>query len=155
MNYRALDVTMKTWLRCVGRAVGFGLAWAIVWAPVAVLVGTTIVDPDNSMDELWVAVGVYPGFLCGVILFVLVGMAEGHRRFEELPLSRVATWGAVAGLLVGVLPFALGDSNTAVAAWLLGVVVVGSITLLSVVSALGSAMLLRAVERRQSHALAG
>jgi len=150
-----MDVTMKNWLRSVGRAVGFGLAWAIVWAPLAVLIGTTIVDPDNSMDEMWVAVGAYPGFLCGVIFFVLVGVVEGHRRFDELSLSRVATWGGVAGLLVGVLPFLLGDSNTAVPVWLLGVVVVGSITLLSVVSALGSAMLLRTVERRQRHALAG
>ena len=52
---------MKKWLRRIRGAVLMGLAWAAVWAPVAVLLGTFVVDPDNSMDEMWVAVGAYPG----------------------------------------------------------------------------------------------
>jgi hypothetical protein len=102
-----------------------------------------IVDPDNSMDEMWVAIGAYPGFLCGVIFFALLGIAEGRRRFDELSLARVGAWGAVSGLLVGALPFAVGTSTTELPVWLWGVVVIGSIILLSAVSAVASAVLFR------------
>ncbi len=56
---------MKNWLRRIRGAVLMGLTWAVVWAPIGVLIGM-IVDPDESMDEMWFAVGGYPGFLCGV-----------------------------------------------------------------------------------------
>jgi hypothetical protein len=139
---------MKKWPGRIGRAVGMGLTWAVVWAPVAVLIGTMIVDPDNSMDEMWVVAGAYPGFLCGVIFSTVVGIAEGRRRFDELSLSRVGAWGAVSGLLVGMLPFVVGTPNTKLPLWQLGVAVIGSITLLSAVSAVGSALLFRAARER-------
>jgi hypothetical protein len=139
---------MKKWPGRIGRAVGMGLTWAVLWAPVAVLIGTMIVDPDNSMDEMWVVAGAYPGFLCGVIFSTVVGIAEGRRRFDELSLSRVGAWGAVSGLLVGMLPFVVGTPNTKLPLWQLGVAVIGSITLLSAVSAVGSALLFRAARER-------
>ena len=147
-------VVMKMWLGRIGGAVLIGLTWAVVWAPVAVLIGL-IVDPDGSMDEMWVAIGAYPGFLCGVLFSAVLGIAEGGRGFDELSLSRVGAWGAVAGLLVGVLPFLIGESTSELPPWLLGVVVVGSITLLSTVSAVGSALLPRYAARRQTRAGAG
>ena len=52
-----------------------------------------IVDPDGSMDEMWVAVGAYPGLLCGVIFAAVFGMAEGRHRFDELSLARAGAWG--------------------------------------------------------------
>ena len=127
---------MRTLLRNLGGAIRMGLFWAAVWAPVAVLIGAYIVDPDNSMDEMWVLVGAYPAFVCGVIFFTLLRIAEG-RRLGELALSRVAAWGAASGLLVGVLALVLGTPRTD----LVGVAIMGSMTLLSSVSALGSALL--------------
>lgn len=124
-------------------AVLMGLAWAVVWAPVAVLVGVLIVDPDNSMDEMWVVIGAYPGFLCGVLFSVMMG-----RR--DLPLSRAGVWGAVAGLLVGTLPFTIGESSSELPLWQLAALVIGTITLLSALSAVGSALLLRHFARRQA-----
>jgi hypothetical protein len=124
-----------------------GLTWAVVWAPVAVLIGM-IVDPDGSMDEMWVAVGAYPGFLGGVLFSAVLGIAAGRRRFDELSLARVGAWGAAAGFLVGALPFAVGESTTELPLWLLAVVVIGSITLLSGISAAGSLALARRAERR-------
>jgi len=88
-------------LRIIRDAAGMGVLWAVAWAPVGVLIGT-IVDPDESMDEPWVMVGMLPGFLCGVLFLALLRLAEG-RRLDELTLSRAAAWGAVSGLLAPVL----------------------------------------------------
>jgi hypothetical protein len=139
---------MKKWLRRFRGAIGMGLLWALVWAPAAVLVGM-IVDPDGSMDEMWVAIGAYPGFLGGVIFSAVLGIVAGRRRFEELSIARFAAWGAAAGLVVGALPFAVGGSATGRPQALLGAAVIGSITVMSAVSAAGSLALARRAERRR------
>lgn len=139
---------MKKWLRRIRGAVGMGLTWAVVWAPVAVLIGM-LVDPDGSMDEMWVAIGAYPGFLGGVVFSAVLGIAARRRRLDELSISRVAAWGAVAGLLVGTLPFTIGESTTELPLWLLAGVVIGSITLLSALSAAGSLALARMGDTRE------
>lgn len=123
-------------------AVGLGLLWAMAWAPVAVLLGM-VVDPDDSMDEMWVAIGAYPGFLGGVVFSVVLAIAARRSSLHELSLPRVSAWGALAGLLVGALPFVLGDPTSARSPWLLGGVVIGTITLLSAASAAGSLALAR------------
>ena len=139
---------MRTWLRRIRGAVLMALTWAVVWAPVGVLIGM-IVDPNDSMEEMWVAVGAYPGFLCGAVFSAVLGIAEGRRRFDELSLSRVGAWGAVSGLLVGVLPFVVGTLSAELPLWLWGVVIIGPVTLLSSVSAVGSALLARMVKKRE------
>lgn len=139
---------MKQWLTRIRGAVVMGLGWAVVWAPVAVLVGL-ILDPDGSMDEMWPAIGAYPGFLCGVVFTALLGIAYG-RRLGELPLSRAAAWGAAAGVLVGVLPFTIGESTSKLPVWQLAAIVIGSFTAMSAASAVGSAMLARYVAWRQA-----
>ncbi|HEX2208133.1 MAG TPA: hypothetical protein VHG93_10665 [Longimicrobium sp.] len=138
---------MKKGLRRIRGAIGMGLTWAVVWAPVAVLIGM-FVDPDGSMDEMWPAIGAYPGFLGGVVFSVVLAIAARRRGLDELSLSRVAAWGAAAGLLVGVLPFTIGEPTTERPLWLLAGVVIGSITLLSAVSAAGSLALARMAEKR-------
>ena len=124
------------------RVILMALTWALVWAPVGLVVGT-IVDPNESMDEPWLVVGLFPGFLCGAIFAIALGIAEGRRRLAELSLSRVAAWGASSGLVVGALPFMLGTANTALPLWQWLILIVGSITLLSSASALASALLAR------------
>ena len=132
---------MTKWLRRLGAALMTGLAWAVVWLPIGLVIGM-IIDPDGAMDEPWVVVGTYPGFLCGVIFSAVVGMGKGRRRFAELSLHGVATWGAVSGLLGGGLWLVLALLSDP-PRWLLNVVVVGSLTLLSAVSGVGSAFLAR------------
>ena len=139
---------MKKWLRRIRGAVGMGLTWALVWAPVAVLIGL-IVDPDGSMDEMWPAIGAYPGFLGGVVFSVVLAIAARRRGLDDLSLWRVAGWGAAAGLLVGVFPFTIGEPTTERPLWLLATVVVGTITLLSAASAAGSLALARRAGKRQ------
>jgi peptidoglycan/LPS O-acetylase OafA/YrhL len=138
---------MKKLLRRIRGAVGMGLTWALVWAPVAVLIGL-FVDPDGSMDEMWPAIGAYPGFLGGVVFSIVLAIAARRRRLEDLSLPRVAAWGAAAGLLVGALPFTIGEPTTDRPVWLLATVVIGTITLLSAVSAAGSLALARRAQMR-------
>ncbi len=130
------------------------LAWAVVWSPVGVLTGI-IVDPGGSMDEMWVAIGAYPGFLCGAVFSAVVGIAEGRRRLNEIALSRVAGWGAVSGLVVGVIPFVLGTVNTALPLWLWSIVTVGAVTILSSASAFGTASIARMAKKRALHGASG
>ncbi|HEX8274822.1 MAG TPA: hypothetical protein VF615_19470 [Longimicrobiaceae bacterium] len=130
------------WLGRVRGAVLVGLAWAVAWALVAVLAGL-IVDPDGSMDEMWVAIGAYPGFLCGVLCSAALGIAGARRRMEGVSLSGAGVRGAAVGLLVGVLPFIVGEPTSEIPLWQLGAGVVGSIALLSAVSAAVTVLVFR------------
>jgi hypothetical protein len=109
----------------------------------AVLIGTTIVDPDNSMDEMWVAVGAYTGFLCAVIFAALLRIAEGGRTFGELSLGKVCAWGAVSGLLVGLLPALAGAANPALQHWQWAVAILAPLAALSAASAVVTALVAR------------
>jgi hypothetical protein len=129
---------MSKWLKRIRGAVLLGLAWAVVWAPIAVVIGTQIVDPDNSMDEMWVAIGAYPGFLCGVVFCALLGLVQGHGRLERVSLLRAAMLGGLSGIAVGALPFLIGSYNPEFA--LTRPVIVGSFTVLGALSAVASAL---------------
>lgn len=137
-------VRERVWPSRIRDAVLMGLAWAAVWAPIGVIVGL-IVDPDESMDEMWPAIGAYPGFLCGAVFCTALGVAKGRRRFDELSLSRVGAWGAASGLLVGLLPFVGLASNEpgGLRGMLLGALIITSFALLSAGSAAGSQALVK------------
>jgi hypothetical protein len=137
---------MKRWMRRARGALFMGLTWAVVWAVAAVVIGL-IVDPDDSMDEMWPAIGAYPGFLGGVVFSIMLGVAAGNRSLESLSVRAFAAWGALAGLMVGLIPFVIGDPSSDVPLWQLGVGVVGSITVLSAASAAGSLALARRGEQ--------
>ena len=140
---------MTQWLKRIGRAVAIGVAWAVVWAPIAVVIGTTIIDPDNSMDEMWAAIGAYPGFLCAVIFIALVGIAERGRKLDQLSLARAAGWGALAGVVVGVFPFTIGTPTSSVPVPQLALTVIGSFAVMSALSAIGSVLVARISKKRQ------
>lgn len=145
------ETGMKKVLTRIRGAVVMGLAWAVVWAPIAVLAGL-IVDRDGSMDEMWPAIGAYPGFLSGVVFSALIGIAYGRRGAGELPIARAGAWGAAAGVLVGVLPFTIGESTSKLPLWQLAAIVIGSITLLSAASAVGSVVVSRYLAQRHTRA---
>jgi len=137
---------VKKWLRRIRGAIGMGLMWAAGWTLVGMLgvvVFYTLFPSVPDVVDIWIPVIAYPGFLAGVGFSVVLRLAEG------------AAWGAVAGLLPGVLPFALGTPSAKYPLWLLGVVIIGSATLLSTVSAVGSALLLRCVARHHTPVHAG
>lgn len=141
---------MKTWLRRIRAAVGMGLTWAIGWA----LVGFGIEEihnvwpnPLGSLVDIWPAALAYPAFFGGLFFSTVLGIAGRRRRFDELSLPRVAAWGALGGLVLGLFPAALvpmGAVSVAEAA-----VVVGTVTLLTAFSASGTLMLARKAEDRE------
>jgi hypothetical protein len=139
---------MKKWLRRIRAAVTMGLIWAVPWALVAVLIGL-VVDPDESMDEMWPLIGAYPGFLGGVLFSIVLSIAERHRNLSELSVRRFGAWGAVAGLVIGVLPFMLGTPSADIDVARLATVVIGSFALMSAASAAGSLALARRGEARE------
>lgn len=134
-----------TKLAGVGRAVGLGLCWAVAWAPVAVAVGLGVIDPDNTHDEMWVAVGAYPGFVTGLVFSVLTG----RRLLAELAVGRAAVLGALAGALAGALPFGIAEPTPAVPLWQLAGGFIGTVVALGAASAAVTVVAARALRRRQ------
>ncbi|HEU5209232.1 MAG TPA: hypothetical protein VFU06_07460 [Longimicrobiales bacterium] len=100
-----------TVLKRVRDALLISIVWAFAWAPVAILAGL-VIDPDNSMDEMWFMIGALPGVLCGVVFAVLSGLAGGDRS-STTALARAALLGALSGVIVGILPFLVGESQVA------------------------------------------
>lgn len=103
---------MKKWLRRIRGAVGMGLTWAAGWALVGVLIELIIEIlpglPMGSLVDGWVGALAVPGFLDGLVFSAVLWIAEGRRRFDELSLPRFGAWGAVDGLLLGMLAVAAG-----------------------------------------------
>ena len=136
---------MKKWLRRIRGAIGMGLTWAAAWFGVGALIG--LVFFGGGLVELVsnsVLFAVF-GFIGGAAFSGVLGIAEGHRRFDEMSLPRFAAWGAAAGLLLSVLLLSTGGSIP-----LLGSVVVASVaTLLGAGSAAGSLALARRAEDKE------
>jgi hypothetical protein len=135
---------MKKWLERISRAVVMGLAWAAAWIPVGVIAGFAIVgeaEPEHIGGPL------YAGFLCGALFSAVAGIAADRRRLDELSLAQAGARGALSGLLVGVLPFVLGEASGEPNPWLLYVGVIGGLALLSAMTAVGSVLLARMAKK--------
>ncbi len=144
---------MTKLLRLIRSTVLTGLIWGAVWAPVGAMTGL-IVDPDESMDEMWVAIGAYPGFLCGAVFSAIARVSERRCGFDELSLPRVGAMGAVSGVIVSAVPVVgvMSENTDGSRGWLLAVLVLTCISLLSAVSAAGSLALAKRWWRRKGSA---
>lgn len=152
---------MKPWLRRIRGAVGMGLAWAAGWAVFGILIGvTSVLLPGLPWDAFFEVFDAplpalaIPGFLGGALFSVVLGIAGRRRRFDELSLPRFAAWGAVGGLLVGLVPAAMVAVGLATLSrpeaglWRLTATIAAPLMLLSAASAAGSLMLARKAEER-------
>ncbi len=156
---------MKKWLRRIRGAVGMGLTWAAGWALFGVLIGiTSLLLPGLPWDLFFEVFDAplpalaIPGFVGGAFFSMVLGIAGRRRRFDELSLPRFAAWGAVGGLLLGLFPAAMvavGLASANVDVWLFTAVIIGPLSLLGAVSAVGSALLFRYAAREQLPAGAG
>jgi len=138
---------MKKWLKRLRGALGMGVTWAVAWAIVGGGIMEGIVDPQGKILDMWPQTLAIPGFVGGVVFSVLLWSVAGRRRFDELSLARFSTWGAAVGLLLGGLAVGAGAGG-ALPLWMRAAVIVGPVTLLSVVSASGSLLLARRAARR-------
>ena len=138
---------MKNWLRRIRGAVGMGLTWAVGWAIMGGAIMEGIVDPHGKILDMWSQTLAIPGFLLGVVFSMVLMIAEGRRRFDELSLPRFAVLGGVAGVALGALAVAAGVFP-AVPLLLRAAVVIGPLTVLSAASAAGSLALAKMAEDR-------
>ena len=134
---------MRHWLRRIRGVLGMALVWAVG----GLGIGGLIELLDNvlpgglamaSAVDMWPQTLAILAFRRGVVFAIVLGIAKGRRRFEEFSLAQFAAWGAVAGLVLGVLAVAMGA----------GVVFVGVTTLLSALAGAGSLALARTAEER-------
>ena len=131
---------MKKWLIRISRAAMMGLAWAAAWVPVGSLAGWLMV---GELEPEHIGGSLYAGFLCGAMFSIVTGIADGRRGLAEMSLSRSAGRGAVSGLLGGALWLVVVWLSGPPQWRLLEGAVVGSLTILSAVSGVGSALLAR------------
>ena len=144
---------MKGWLRRIRGAVGMGLTWAAGWGLVGVLIGLSwsLGLPMEWFIEVFdapLAALAVPGFFGGAVFSTVLGIAGRRRRFDELSLPRFGAWGALGGLLLGLAP-ALVAVSTGAASVAAAAVIIGTLTLLSAVSASSSLALARMAEKRE------
>ena len=143
---------MKKWLRHIRGAIGLGLAWAVGCTFVGMLgvvIFYTLFPNAPDIFDIWIPGFAYPGFFGGLIFSLVVRVAEGGRRLDELSVPKLAAWGAGTGLLVGLLPFVLGTPSAKFPLWLLVVGIIAYTTLLCSVSAVVSAWLFRQYTARR------
>ena len=153
---------MNNWLRRLRGAVGTGLTWAVIWVLAGLLIGVAsklVPGPLDFFFEVFDAplpAIAMPGFIGGVLFSIVLGIAARRRRFSELSLTRFAAWGALGGLLMTLLPFAMvavGLASTHGAKEInpLKITAVMSIlVVLSAASATASLLIARRAERRAS-----
>ena len=142
---------MSAWPGRIRRAFLLALAWGIAWAPLGVLAGL-ILDPDGKMDEPWIAIGAYPGFLAALVFSIVLCLTDRRRGLGEIQLARAAAWGTLSGLVVMTVPLMSlsGTPNTDHVLWRGRFVIVAAVALLSSASAVTSVLLARRARRRDS-----
>ena len=133
-----------TWLRHLRRAFLTALTWGVLWAPLGVFAGI-VWDPNDSMDEPWIALGAYPGFLCGLVFCAALAIVDGRRRLDELSPARAGAWGALSSALLIAIPMTglTGTVNTEHPFWQWRFMIVGAVILLSSISAVGTVLVAR------------
>ena len=134
---------MNEWSGRIRAAVGLGLLWGAVWTAVGALMRRA--DPSSALERVWLgpAIGWTPGLLAGVLFSVMLGIAANRRGLDETSIAIVLACGAMAGLLVGMLPFAINQPPSEAALWLVALVVMGSMAVLGAASAAGSVAIAR------------
>ena len=144
-----------------------GLTWAAGWAVAGLLIGVSSVllpwlpwDAFFQVFDAPLPALAIPGFVGGVLFSLVLAVAGGRQRLDELSLPRVAGWGALGGLMLVLVPAALvgvGLASTeggSVSLWRATAVISIPFVLLSACSAAGSLLLARRSEsaRRTSPA---
>jgi hypothetical protein len=143
---------MRRWLERVRPIVGIGLTWAVAWAPVGLLMGwlfggNSVVPDEFPLDD-WLTPFMLFGFLGGATFSLVLRLASGRRTFDELSLPRFGAWGALGGVIAGVLAVLKWqfDPGWGPVLWENAIILIGSTTLLAAISASGSLAIARRAE---------
>ena len=137
---------MKKWMSGIRGAVLVVLLWVVGWGLGFGGLIEAFLDPDGKVLDVWPTVLAVPGFIGGVVFAALLAIAERRRSFDQVSLARFTAWGAVTGLVLGVLtiPAEVGDVSPGAAG------MIGIATALGTVAGFGSGVFFRLVARRRS-----
>ena len=102
------------------------------------------IDPDGKVQDIWPMVMAVPGLIGGILFSLLLSFAGRARSFDEISLARFALWGAITGVVLGILtiPAEVGDVSPGAAG------MIGILTALGTIAGLGSGMFCRLLARR-------
>jgi hypothetical protein len=139
---------MKDWLKRIRGALVMGLVWGFGWG----CVGGAIEAASNigihlpwfSLIDMWPQTLAIPGLLSGAVFSVVLRIAAGRRRFEELSVPKFSVWGALAGALAGGLLVTVLGAGLGFA-----VLITSLTTLLSAVSGSATLVIARKAEQRE------
>ena len=150
------------WLKRIRGTIGIGLTWAFGWAVGGIMIGVASVVLPGLPWQLFFDVFdaplpafAIPGFFAGVFFSTVVGIAARRRRLSELSLPRFVAWGALAGVLVTLFPFALvavglaSRGGSSVGGWQILSVITGPFVLLSAASAAITLKVARYAQRQE------
>ena len=128
-----------------------GLTWAEAWAPLGavtgLITGVVLGLPLGTVVANYALLLGGLGFAGGTIFSTVLSIAEGRHRFDQLSLPRFAVWGALGGLLLGVLAVTVGILGPGLT--ILDAIIVGVSTLLGAGSAAGSLALARRADETE------
>jgi hypothetical protein len=131
-----------------------GMVWALAWGVIGGGIMEGIVDPHGRLLDMWPQTLALPGFISGVAFSLLLWLAEGRRRFDELSHGRFAAYGAVVGLTLGGLALLAGFAPR-LDLWARVALALGPLTLVTTASAAGTLAMARLAARRERYRLAG
>lgn len=131
---------MNNWMSGIRGSVVIVVLWIIGWG-----IGfggiMELVDPDGKIQDVWPTLLAIPGLIGGVIFAALMAIAERGRRFDEVSFLRFALWGAVTGVVIGLLtiPAKVGDVSPGAAG------MTGIATMLGIVAGFGTGVFFRLI----------
>lgn len=134
---------MKKWMSGIRGAVLMTVLWIIGWGLGFGGIMEAFIDPDGKIGDVWPTALAIPGFIGGIVFSALLLIVERSSSFDEVPLVRFALWGAVTGIVLGLLtiPAEVGDVSPGAAG------MIGIATALGIVAAIGSSVFFRLVAR--------
>jgi hypothetical protein len=134
---------MKKWMSGIRGAVLMIVLWVVGWGLGFGGIMEAFVDPDGKVQDVWLTVLAVPGFIGGIIFSALLLIAERRSSFDRVPLFHFALWGAVTGVVLGLLtiPAEVGDVSPGAAG------MIGIATALGIVAGFGSGVFFRLVAR--------
>jgi hypothetical protein len=150
---------MKKWLSGFRGAVLMILTWFLGWGVGFGGLMEAFVDPHGELVDIWPALMAFAGFIGGIVFCALLRISGGGRRFDEVALARIATWGVVTGLILGALAVGMGLTQDIAIDQpyqrpVQPVLLVGITTALCAVAAIGSALFFRLLARGETPATA-
>ncbi|MGQ0641869.1 MAG: hypothetical protein ACT4P6_14055 [Gemmatimonadaceae bacterium] len=99
---------MKKWQSGFRGAGAMILLWIIGWGVGFGGLIEAFVDPHGELIDIWPAAMAFAGFVGGIVFSALLWISDRGRSFDEVSLARIATWGVVTGLMLGVLAALMG-----------------------------------------------